>query len=79
MNTKVLAIATVALGATALGGVLLFSSGNSEPEEVPASGQQDRLATASNFDSMLPTAQPEPAPERAEINTAGRSSGNTSN
>lgn len=78
MNTKVIAFATIAVGATALGGMYLLSSGNNDsdaPAATPA--QPEKLASASYFDSSLPTETPEP--QRDEINTQGRSAGVTQN
>lgn len=71
MNTKTVAIATIAVGASALGGVMLLT-GNGDnasrnPAPVPAG---ERLAQASYFDSALPAPD---APENREIDTQGRS------
>ena len=77
MNNKVIAISTLAIGASALGGIMLLRSGDSESISHP-----DRIAlnTAkaqdSYFDSQLTDDQNDRA-ERSEINTQGRTGNNT--
>ncbi len=72
MNSKVIAIATLAVGASALGGIFLLKGGDSSAEEpvrlASSDAQSDR---ASYFESDLSSEQDRP--ERAEISTEGRS------
>ena len=71
MNSKIIAIATLAIGASALGGIFLLKGGDA-PEEAP-----ERLASSgastdqdSYFESELTQGD---RPERSEISTEGRS------
>lgn len=77
MNNKVIAVATLALGASALGGIILLNSGNKEQEPQPerlAANSQDQ--GSSYFDSGLSQVRDQQA-ERSEISTAGRTQGNS--
>ena len=76
MNTKTIAIATIAVGASALGGVLLLTSGSDAEPKTPSISENDRIAQASNFDSDFPSQPETPQVDRQEINTQGRSGGN---
>jgi Ca2+-binding EF-hand superfamily protein len=79
MNNKVIAIATLAVGATALGGMLIFRPGAEEVESSPdLLAANTSRAQDSYFDSSLSSAEAE-RPERSEINTQGRSSNTPQN
>lgn len=73
MNTKTVAIATIAVGASALGGVMLLSGNNTEKtrKNPGSASQSDRLAQASYFDSAPPAPE---EPERREIDTGNNAS-----
>lgn len=79
MNTKVVAISTLALGATALGGILIMRSGGEETESAP-----ERLAANSTnvqdsyFDSNFADSSSD-RPERDEISTPNRSTNSNQN
>ncbi|MEZ6162904.1 MAG: hypothetical protein R3B67_00530 [Phycisphaerales bacterium] len=71
MNSKVIAITTLAVGASALGGVLLLKSGSDKPvEQAPELDQRTRIASDSYFDSTPSIAE---EPDRA-IETTNRTS-----
>lgn len=76
MNNKVIAISAIAIGASALGGVLLLRSGGQEQEPTP-----ELLASSTNkvqdsyFESQLSSERP----ERGEIDTQGQRGANQQN
>lgn len=77
MNTKIAAITTLALGATALGGMFLFSGGAEEGEpSAERLPERAMVSTESYFESQLPRDEEPERPRRDEINTQGRSGGN---
>lgn len=77
MNTKVVAFVTIAVGATALGGVMLLSNaGKDKPVDQPALALNSNAGqAASYFDSNLPSEPQDTTPVRTEIDTQGRSGG----
>lgn len=79
MNNKIIAVATLAIGASALGGILLLRPGADETENSPdLLAANTPSAQDSYFDSQLSANEPE-SPERSEINTQGRSSNSSTN
>lgn len=72
MNTKTVAIATIAVGASALGGVMLLTGNGENTQKNPDPvSPSDRLAQASYFDSAPPAPE---EPERREIDTGNSTS-----
>lgn len=74
MNTKTVTMVTIALGATALGGVVLMTNSSKEkPTALPELALNIRPDLGqSNFDSNLSSDLIEAKPERPEIDTKGR-------
>ncbi|MAO24818.1 MAG: hypothetical protein CMJ35_01320 [Phycisphaerae bacterium] len=80
MNTKTVAIATITLGASALGGVLLFTGGGAESKNNTPTQPTDQFAQASNFDAPPMSSDFDtPEVERGQINTQGRNNANQNN
>lgn len=75
MNTKVVAFVTIAVGATALGGVMLWTGSGKVKETKSPSLATNTQSTASYFDSTLPVDSIDNEAERADINTQGRTGG----
>jgi Ca2+-binding EF-hand superfamily protein len=80
MNIKVVAVAAVAVGATAVGGIILLTSDSqSTPVVPPVANEASNAADDSYFGDESQFAQAD-RPDRGEINTPSRSTnGNRSN
>ncbi len=81
MNTKVVAIVALAVGVTAMGGMMLLTSSgiDNNSEQLSIASNTDP-APVSYFDSGLPTdAASDQTVDRSEIDTQGRSSGAAQN
>lgn len=76
MNNKIIAIATLAVGASALGGILLLRGGDTqkaEPDRLASNATQS--TQGSYFDSELSQIDSD-RPERSDIDTQGRTANN---
>ncbi len=73
MNTRTIVFATLALGATALGGVLIFNAGTDRPAQTisPADQQPQQIASSSFFDEPSTELVEEPTREINAQNASG--------